>query len=45
MLSSGDVFLNVIQDRRSFRLELAIIALIAFEVIVGPIADIAGRLF
>jgi uncharacterized Rmd1/YagE family protein len=32
---AADVFLNVIQDRRSVRLELAIIALIAFEVVVG----------
>jgi len=32
---AADALLNVIQDRRSVRLELAIIALIAFEVVVG----------
>lgn len=32
---AADVLLNIIQDRRSVRLELAIIALIAFEVVVG----------
>lgn len=34
---AADALLNVIQDRRSVRLELAIIALIAFEVVVGLI--------
>lgn len=33
--AAADALLNVIQDRRSVRLELAIIALIAFEVAVG----------
>jgi uncharacterized Rmd1/YagE family protein len=32
---AADALLNVIQDRRSVRLELAIIALIAFEILVG----------
>lgn len=32
---AADVLLDVIQDRRSVRLELAIIALIAFEIVVG----------
>ena len=32
---AADAFLNIIQDRRSVRLELTIIALIAFKVIVG----------
>jgi uncharacterized Rmd1/YagE family protein len=32
---AADVLLDVVQDRRSVRLELAIIALIAFEIVVG----------
>lgn len=38
---AADALLNVIQDRRSVRLELAIIALIAFEVVVGLVEKLA----
>lgn len=38
---AANALLNVIQDRRSVRLELAIIALIAFEVVVGLVEKLA----